>query len=1070
MIDPKLLEKLEWRLVGPFRGGRCVAVAGDPTDMLTFYFGSTGGGVWKTADGGATWRNVTDGYVGTASVGALAVAHSDPNVLYVGMGETTIRGNVAHGDGVYKSTDAGATWTHCGLADTRHIAKVRIHPRNPDLVYVAAFGHVYGPNPERGVYRSQDGGKTWERILFRSEQAGAIDLAMDPHNPRVLYAAFWEANRTPYSLTSGGPGSGLHKSTDGGDTWTELTNASGLPKGTIGKIGVACSAKSERVWTLVEADGGGLFRSEDGGATWEKMSDHSDQRQRPWYYTHLIADPQEPDTLWVPNVQLWKSTDSGRSFVEVPTPHGDNHDIWIDPRHSLRMIQGDDGGACVSYSGGAAWSSIYNQPTAEFYHITTDNAVPYRLYGAQQDNTTISTPSRSDNGAITWADNYTVGGGESGYIAVRPDDPNVVYAGSYWLVTRYDHRTHQSRNILPWPENPMGWGAGDLRYRFQWTFPILVSSHDPDTLYVTSNVVHRSRDEGTSWEVISPDLTRNDPSRMGPSGGPITKDNTSVEYYCTIFALAESPVRQGVLWAGSDDGLVHVSRDGGKNWENVTPKDMPEWAMISIIEPAPHDAATAYIAANRYKSDDFAPYLYKTCDYGKTWTKITDGIAENAFTRVIRADPDRAGLLYAGTETGVYVSFDDGAHWQPLRGGSPLGSMPVVPIHDLAVKNQDLVAATHGRAFWILDDLTPLHQLTEGIADEAAYLFTPRPTTRFKSGLRRFHAGGPPQGYLSVGGLAVTTWQDPKPGSPLTFFEAGRNPADGVVVNYYLHMKPETPITLAFLDAKGDEIKAFKSEESNEQRATSNEEDKTTQSSSRPEGARSPQHSEKKEPKAPAEAGMNRFVWNMRYPDATNVPGAIFWAGSVDGPIAPPGEYQVRLTVGEWTQTAPFVIEKDPRIAATQADLDAQFALLLKIRDQLTRTSDGINNLRDVRTQVEGWEKRVAGREDAQDIREAAAALKKALGEIEEELIQVRSKALEDPLNFPIKLNNKLASLNGAVASADTAPTHQANAVYDDLSNKISLHLITLSTVIETDVAEFNQLVSRLDIPAIAVR
>ncbi len=1057
MVDPKLLEKMEWRPVGPFRGGRCVAVAGDPTDMLTFYFGSTGGGVWKTQDGGATWRNVSDGFFRTASVGAIAVSEADPNVLYVGMGETTIRGNVAHGDGVYKSTDAGATWAHCGLEATRHIAKVRIHPTNPDLVYVAAFGHVFGANPERGVYHSKDGGASWERILFRSDLAGAIDLAMDPHNPRVLYAAFWEANRTPYSLTSGGPGSSLHKSTDGGATWSELTNAPGLPKGLLGKIGVACSAKRDRVWALVEAEGGGLFRSEDGGASWEMMSDNADQRQRPWYYTHIIADPTEPDTLWAPNVQLWKSTDSGRSFQQVPTPHGDDHDLWIDPKNSLRMIEGNDGGACVSFSGGAAWSSLYNQPTAEFYHVTTDNAVPYRLYGAQQDNTTISTPSRSDNGAITWAECYPVGGGESGYIAVRPDDPNVVYAGSYWLVTRYDHRTHQSRNIMPWPENPMGWSAGDLKYRFQWTFPIVVSPHDPDTLYVTSNVVHRSTDEGQSWEVISPDLTRNEPTRLGPSGGPITKDNTSVEYYCTIFALAESPVRRGVLWAGSDDGLVHVSRDGGANWENVTPKDLPEWAMISIIEPSPHDAGMAYIAATRYKSDDFAPYLFKTTDYGATWTKITDGIAENAFTRVIRADPDRAGLLYAGTETGLYVSFDDGAHWQSLQ-----RNLPVVPIHDLAVKNQDLVAATHGRAFWVLDDLTPLHQMADGIADDAAHLFAPRPTIRFKSGLRRFHEGGPAQGYLSVGGWAQTTYQDPKPGSPLTFFEAGRNPTDGVVINYYLKEKPDAPISLTFLDASGNEIKTFKSEE---KKPEDGEKRAESQHAARPtDGA---QHSEKKEPKVPADAGMNRFVWNMRYPDATNVPGAIFWAGGVDGPIAPPGQYQARLTVGDTTRTVPFEIRKDPHVAATQEDLDAQFDLLLKIRDQLTRTSEGINRLRDVRAQVEGWEKRIEGREDAEGVRTAATALKKTLTEIEEELIQVRSKALEDPLNFPVKLNNKLATLSGAVASADTAPARQTYAVYDDLSTKIGLHLIALATVIETDVSEFNQLVGKLDVPAI---
>ncbi len=1049
-VDAKLLDKVEWRLVGPHRGGRCVAVAGDVSDPLTHYFGSTGGGVWKTRDGGATWRNVSDGFFGTASVGALAVSESDPNVVVAGMGETTIRGNVAHGDGVYISTDGGATWAHRGLAATRHIARVRIHPKNPDVLYVAAFGHVYGANAERGIYRSQDGGTTWQQILFRSETAGAIDLSMDRHNPRVLYAAFWEANRTPYSLTSGGPGSSLYKSTDGGDTWTELTRNPGLPKGIVGKIGVAASAGRDRVYALIEAEDGGLFRSDDGGATWRKMSDGSDQRQRPWYYTHIIADPTNPDVLWVPNVQLWKSLDGGASFLEVPTPHGDDHDLWIDPKNSLHIIEGNDGGACVSYSGGAAWSSIYNQPTAEFYHVTADTAVPYRLYGAQQDNTTISAPSRSDNGAITWADCYPVGGGESGYIAVRPDDPNIVYAGSYWLVTRYDRRTGQSRNILPWPENPMGWSAGDLKYRFQWTFPIVLSPHDPDTLYVTSNVVHRSRDEGGSWEVISRDLTRNDPTKLGRSGGPITGDNTSVEYYCTIFAFAESPVERGVLWAGSDDGLIHVSRDDGKTWSNVTPPDLADaWAQISIIEPCPHRAGMAYVAANRYKHDDFAPYLYRTDDYGATWTQITEGITPDAFTRVVRADPEREGLLYAGTETGVYVSFDDGAHWQSLR-----QNLPVVPIHDLVVAQGDLVAATHGRAFWVLDDLSPLRQMADDTASAAVTLFAPRPMIRFKGGLRRFHEGGPPQGYLSVGGLAVTTWQDPKPGSPLTFFEAGRNPTDGVIVSYYLKDKPEGDVTLTFLDAAGGEIKSFTS--------------KADDPKETPKAKANGHGPEKKpEPKAPAEAGMNRFVWNTRYSDATELPGAVFWAGSTAGPQAPPGDYQVRLTVGELTQTQPFTILKDPRVAASQADLDAQFALQLQVRDTLSRAHAGIHQLRDVRGQVEAWEARLAGRADAVAVRETAATLKKTLAEIEEELIQPRSVALEDPLNYPVKLNNKLATLSGAIASADTAPAAQTHAVYDDLATQVGQHLITLATVIETDVSEFNAAVRALNLPPV---
>ncbi len=1047
VADAAMLGKLEWRNVGPHRGGRCVAVAGDPAQPLTFYFGSTGGGVWKTTDAGSTWCNVSDGFLGTASVGALAVAPSDPNVLYVGMGETTIRGNVTHGDGVYTSTDGGATWRHCGLTETRHIAKIRIHPTNPDLVYVAAFGHLFGPNAERGLYRSTDGGATWDNILHVSETAGAIDLSMDPHNPRLLYCTFWEASRTPYSLTSGGPGSGLWKSTDGGDTWTDISRAPGFPTGVLGKIGVAVSpAQPGRVWALVEAEAGGVYRSDNGGASWEKMSDGADQRQRPWYYMHIFADPQNPDVIWIPNVQLWKSTDAGKSFVEVPTPHGDDHDLWFDPTNSQRVIEGNDGGACVSFNGGASWSTIYNQPTAEFYHVTTDTRTPYRLYGAQQDNTTISTVSRSDNGAITWADCYTVGGGESGYIAVRPDNPDIVYAGSYWLITRYDHRTRQSRNIMPWPENPMGWAVGDLKYRFQWTFPIVISQHDHDTLYVGGNVVFRSKDEGTSWEIVSPDLTRNDHSKMGPSGGPITKDNTSVEYYGTIFAFAESPVQQGVLWAGSDDGLVHVSRDDGASWQNVTPPDLPEWALVSIIDPSPFDAGAAYVAATRYKSDDFAPYLYKTTDYGQTWTKITDGIAGASFTRVVRADPARRGLLYAGTETGMYVSFDDGAHWESLQ-----RNLPVVPIHDLAVKETDLVAATHGRAFWILDDISVLQQMPEAVGD--AYLFSPPPTVRWKGGLRRFHGeGGPPKGYLSVGGYVVNTWQPPEKGSPLTFFDAGRNPADGVVVQYYLREKPEGTLTLTFHDEGGNEIKTF------------------TSAADEPDAAAADHdHSVKKEPKAPAMAGMNRFVWDMRYPDAVAVPGAIFWAGNTTGPQAPPGTYGVSLKVGDTTRITSFEIVKDPRVEATQEELDAQFAFALKVCDKLTETHAGINRLRETRAHVEAWEARVKDSPAATALRETAATLKSALGAVEEELIQVRSKALEDPLNFPIKLNNKLASLMGVIFSADGAPTQPTYAVYDEVATAINRHLITLHTVIETDVSEFNRQVRSLDIPAIAL-
>ncbi len=1042
---------LKWRPIGPHRGGRVVAVAGDPRDRLTFYFGSTGGGVWKTIDGGARWENCSDGYFGTASVGALAVADADPNVIYAGMGETTIRGNVSHGDGVYKSVDGGKGWVHCGLAETRNIARVRVHPTDPDLVYVAAFGHVYGPNPERGLYRSGDGGRTWERVLFVSDRAGAIDLSIDPANPRVLYCAFWEAGRTPYSLSSGGPGSGLWKSTDGGDTWAEISRRPGLPEGVLGKIGVAVSpARPERVWALVEAADGALFRSDDGGERWTRLSDDREILQRAWYYSHVIADPRDPDTVWAPNVKNLKSHDGGKSFVAVPTPHGDNHDLWIDPRDPQRMIQGNDGGACVSFDGGRSWSTIYNQPTAEFYHVTTDTRTPYRVYGAQQDNTTLSVPSRSDYGAITWGECAPVGGGESGYIAVRPDNPDVVYAGSYGgLLTRFDARTRQARNIAVWPDNPMGWGAKDLKYRFQWTFPIVLSPHDPDILYVAGNCLFRSTDEGGSWEAISPDLTRADRTKMEPSGGPITKDSTSVEYYGTIFAFAESPLRQGVLWAGSDDGLIHLSRDGGRSWENVTPPTelLPEWALIAIIEPAPQDPAVAYVAATRYKSDDFTPYLLKTGDYGRTWTRITDGIPAHDFARVIRADPARPGLLYAGTEGGAWVSWNDGASWRPLGDG-----LPVVPVHDLAVRDGDLVAATHGRAFWILDDLTRLHQVTDEAEGAPARLFKPRPTVRYLTAARPPRLGPEtPRGYGSVGGLAVNAYQRPGPdgGEALGFFDAGQNPPGGVVVTYYLARPPaeDQEVKLTFFDARGGRIKEF--------------------TSRKPEKGADDGHGAAAEPRVPAKVGVNTFVWNGRYPDARAVPGAVFWAGGVTGPLAPPGDYRVQLTVGDGAYTQGVRLVKDPRVAATQDDLERQFELLLRIRDRLSAAHDAVNQARGVRAQVEEWRERTQDRPDAARVTEAARGLIDRLNAVEEELIQHRSKAHEDPLNFPIKLNNKLAALAGVVASADAAPTRQSYAVFEDLSVRLDQGLARLREIVATDVAAFNALIREAEFPAI---
>ncbi|HKV43307.1 MAG TPA: glycosyl hydrolase, partial [bacterium] len=768
-----LTKSLRWRLVGPFRGGRVVAVAGDPERAQVFYFGSTGGGVWRTDDGGWTWANISDGFLATASVGALAVSPSDPNVIYVGMGESCIRGNVAHGDGVYRSSDGGKTWRNVGLADTRHIARIRVHPRDHNLVYVAAFGHVYGPNPERGVHRSADGGRTWQRILFRHDRAGACDLSMDVTNPRIMYAAIWEAHRTPWGLSSGGPGSGLFKTTDGGETWTELTDAPTLPRGILGRIGVAVSpARSDRVWAIVEAEEGGIFRSDDGGATWMCVNSDREPRQRPFYFSHIFADPTDAETIYIGNLDLWKSVDAGRTFARKSLPHGDHHDLWIDPRNPQRMINGSDGGASISLNGGDSWSTIYNQPTAEMYHITTDSRFPYRIYGAQQDNTTICLPSWSSDGAITSSTYYDVGASESGYIAVRPDDPDIVYGGIFeGMLTRYDHRNGEVRDITVWPENPAGYGAESLKYRFQWTFPIVISPHDPRILYATGNRVFRTANEGASWDVISPDLTRNDRSKLVPSGGPVTRDNVGTEYYCTIFAFAESPLQAGVLWAGSDDGLIHCSRDGGTTWQNATPVSLPEWALISIIEPSPHDPGTAYVAATRYKLDDLHPYLLKTHDYGKTWHPIVRGIPEDLVTRAIREDPARRGLLYAGTERGVFFTLDDGAQWHPLQ-----NNLPVVPIHDLVVKDDDLVVATHGRSFWILDDLSPLRQITEEIARAGVHLFRPRAATRLNAHPLSFRKGGA-RVYGRVGGLGVTARE--MADGPAVLLDAGENPPGG---------------------------------------------------------------------------------------------------------------------------------------------------------------------------------------------------------------------------------------------------------------------------------------------------
>ncbi len=1045
-LPQELLGAVRWRCIGPPRGGRVVAVAGDPVDPAVFYFGACAGGVWKTTDGGTYWENVSDGYFNTASVGAIAVAGSDRNVIYAGMGESCIRGDVTFGDGVYRSTDGGQSWTNMGLTDTRHIARVRVHPANPDLVYVAALGHAYGPNDERGVFRSRDGGNNWERVLFRSENSGAVDLSLDPNNPRILYASIWETRRTPWSLISGGPESGIFKSVDGGDTWKEITDNPGLPGGLKGRIGVAVSpVKPGRVWATIEADDCGVYRSDDGGDTWELVSDNRDLQGRPWYYQHIFADPQDADTVWILNYQCWKSVDGGRNFNRVTTPHGDDHDLWIDPNNPRRMIEGNDGGACVTFNGGESWSSIYNQLTAQFYHVAADNQFPFRVYGTQQDNTAISVPSRTHKGAIPWGDCYVVGNSESGHIAVHADDPNTVISGAIGSsaggggnLLHYDHATGQVRIITVWPELYSGWGAKDMKYRFQWTYPIMFSPHDPQTLYVAGNLVFRSTNLGSSWEAISPDLTRHDADTLEPSGGPITKDTSGAEVYATIFAFVESPHEAGVFWAGSDDGLVHLSRDGGGTWEAVTPPDLPEWTLISMIEVSPHNPATAYLAATRYKLDDTRPMLYRTTDYGQSWTSISEGIPQDDYTRVVREDPARPGLLYAGTESGVYVSFDQGDSWQPLR-----ANLPVVPVYDLVVKDGNLIAATHGRSFWILDDLSQLQQLTPSLADLPFHLMRPRDTYRVRS---PFRERKPTVGKSYRAGLGADVTYSESLGrhgeTVRKFWDAGENPPDGVMVHYYLKEAPGE-ITLSILDKEGQPVRSF--------------------SSSLPEDG-----DDVPGPRVPAEAGMNRFVWDMRYPAARKVAEDKSTEDSLVGPMAPPGTYQATLQVGDVSQTQAFHIVKDPRAEAGQEDLEAQFHFLIEVRDKVSVTHDGINQLRRVRQQVEQWASRAEGHPSAETVGAAAESVKEKLTEIEGRLIQTEYRGARDRLHLPARLNRKLAELSAVAANADFAPTQQAYQVFEHLSTEIDRELAALQQVVDDDVAQFANLVRDLDIPAIA--
>ncbi|MBA3943270.1 MAG: glycosyl hydrolase [Herpetosiphonaceae bacterium] len=1048
-------ELREWRCIGPFRGGRVVAVAGDYQHANVFYFGGCAGGVWKTTDTGTYWQNVSDGFFNTAAVGALAVAPSDSNVIYAGTGETTIRLDVSHGDGVYKSTDAGTTWQHMGLADTRFIGKIRVHPHSPDIVYVAALGHAFGPNEERGVFKSEDGGTTWRQVFSKSSRAGAVDLSLDATNPRRLYAAIWQAHRNFWDISSGGADSGLWRSTDAGETWGDLSNKSGMPEGIKGKIGVATSpAQAGRVWALIEhATAGGLYRSDDGGESWERVCADQNLISRAWYYMHLTADPQDPETVYVNNLSLWKSTDGGKTFTEMATPHGDNHDLWIDPRNPQRMIQGNDGGACVSLTGGATWSSIYNQPTAQFYHIATDTRSPYTVYGTQQDNSSIAVPSRTAHPGITWGDCFIPGTGESGYIAVRPDDPDIVYVGAIGsspgggnALQRYDHRTKQVRLITTWPESMSGHGAIEHKYRFAWTYPIVISPHDPHVLYIGGNMVFRTTNEGQSWEPISPDLTRAEPEKLQPTGGPINRDAVGAEVYATVFAFAESPHTAGVLWAGSDDGLVHLSRNGGADWSNITPSDLPIDSLISCIELSPHDPSTAYLAATRYKLDDYRPYLYKTTDDGQHWQRIDNGIAAYDFTRVIRADPQRRGLLYAGTETGLYISFDDGEAWQRFQ-----LNLPVAPLYDLLVKDRDLIAATHGRSIWVLDDITPLRQQVETVTAHDVHLLKPASTIHVAPRLDSV-SSLPGKNYVGSMGGAFITHKTAENAIEYTFLDAGENPPRGAVISYYLKQPPAAVISLRFADATGHEIRTFTStgpSQSAEQQEKGKAEDK--------------------ELKIPAQVGWNRFLWDLHYPPAVKVEGTDPPAElTLEGPLAVPGNYQVTLTVGEQQITESFEIVGDPAAPASQVDLQAQFDLLLQIHTKTNDLTAGLNCMRDLRAQLDGWRKRMAGQANGAGIAETATKLYDQVLEIEKTFqVPDLRPGWADNLNAGARLLEQIAALPPVVALGNYRPTDASYAVFNHLSAKIDTQLDRFNQLIATELPALNRQIAAAQFGAV---
>ncbi len=1032
-VNSNLLNALRWRSIGPFRGGRVVAVAGDPKDPLIFYFGSVGGGVWKTYDAGRYWQNVSDPYFKAAAVGAITVAPSDPNVIYVGMGEAFTHPNIEGGNGVYKSTDAGKTWVHMGLENTHRIAKIVVSPSDPNVVYVAAFGHEFETNPDRGVYRSTDGGQTWEKVLYVSDRAGATDLSVDPANPQVIYASMYQFLRQPWGEISGGPDSGLYKTTDGGDHWTNLSHNPGMPPGAMGKIGVSVSpSMSNRVYALIESARGGLYRSDDSGATWRLMNNDRNYRYLASWFMHIIADPQDSNSVYVLWMEMFKSTDGGSTLHQLPMEHSDHHALWIDPNNNKRMIEGDDGGAVVTLSGGHSWSTEYNQPTGQYFKMAVDNQYPYRVYATQMDSGSVSCPSQTSGAAIEWSDCDVVGHSESGFITPRPDDPNIVYSGAVGSsqggggnLISYNRKTGQARMITAWPEDQYQSPVIDVKYRFYFTFPVVLSPHDPNTLYVAAQYVFRSKNGGTSWQIISPDLTRDDKSHMMHlDGGPITGQQFSSQYTSTIYSFAESPLKAGQLWTGTDERAVYYSPDNGKTWLDRSPKDLPKWTGIYSIEVSSHTPGTVYISPNRHELADHTVYFEKTTDYGKTWERIDSGIPAGDYAWVIREDPVNPRLLYAGTEGGVYLSFDAGEHWQSLK-----RNMPAVAVRDLRVKDNDLIAATHGRAFWILDDISPLRQITPEVTESSVHLFTVPVAYRSLAG--GFGGGGafqmekfgPDELRIMGNGIALHETREADGTMTPTFLNAGMNPPKGAMVTYYLKEKPEGPVTLTFLDSAGKVIKTFSDEAG--------------------EG-----------PRVPSGVGTDRFVWDMDYPNARQLPLGGFtpveWA-SARAPVAVPGSYKVRLHVNGQDYEQPFTIREDPRVSVSQEDLQKEFDLTIKIRDEINRVTDTVHDIESARKQVKQAAQKAQGHPEVQ---EAATKLDAALVAVQSNLVRMINP-VDSMMSHPKTLNIRLAALTTVVESADAVPTKQSYDVFNTLSGEFNDELNQLNPILEQQLPAF---------------